>query len=290
MFKKAYEVSSKFTFPLIVAIRFYDKTLEFGLGAFVIINDDGWIMTAAHNVLAPFVFNEHQEKIKDYTDKVERINSNNKLNEKQRKALARAIKPNMKWVTDFAIFLGGQLVKIEEFYIYPEHDIAFFRLEKKAISGITNFPKIINPDSISPGTSLLKVGYPFIEVKGSFNDETNAFELPRDIFPVPFYPIEGIYTRDVANGTTQDKSMNILFLETSSPGLKGQSGGPICDVEGNIYAIQSQNITISMGFKGAVKEAKKIIESDQFLNMGVGVHVRTIVELLKKHSIKFDIA
>ena len=83
--------------------------------------------------------------------------------------------------------------------------------------------------------------------------------------------------------------MDIIFLETSSPGLKGQSGGPICDTKGNIYAIQSQNMTLPLGFKGTIEENKKIVEENQFLNVGIGVHPQTIVGLLNKHNIKFDI-
>lgn len=82
------------------------------------------------------------------------------------------------------------------------------------------------------------------------------FEI-KDLASIPFFPIEGIYTRDVYSGKTQDDLMDILFLETSSPGLKRQSGGPICDADGNIYAIQSQNFTLPLGFKGVTINGKK---------------------------------
>jgi hypothetical protein len=58
--------------------------------------------------------------------------------------------------------------------------------------------------------------------------------LPPNLFPIPFFPVEGIYTRNILSEKTQDQSIYIMFLETSSLGLKGQSGGPICDMEGNI--------------------------------------------------------
>jgi hypothetical protein len=127
-------------------------------------------------------------------------------------------------------------------------------------------------------------------VKATFNVTTNLFELPSNLLPVPIFPIEGIYTRNLLSGKTQDQTMDIMFLETSSPGLKGQSGGPICDIEGNIYAIQSQNVTLPLGFKGTVEINKKKVEENQFLNVGIGVHPNTLVDLLNKHSIKFEIA
>lgn len=290
MFTKAYELSTKFTFPLIVALRFYDKSIESGLGAFVVLNDDGWLITAAHNFGAAFAFNQHQQELKEYNEKVVRINSNTQIKEHKRKIMAKAIKPNPKWITDFAIMLVGQPIEILEYYIYGENDIAFLRVDKNVIKDQVIFPQIIDPSNIRTGTSLCKFGFPFVEVKATFNTNTNKFELPADLFPIPFFPIEGIYTRNLLGGKTQDQSMDITFLETSSPGLKGQSGGPICDIEGNIYAIQSQNNTLPLGFKGSVEINKKIVEENQFFNVGIGVHPKTIVDLLEKHSIKYESA
>jgi hypothetical protein len=84
--------------------------------------------------------------------------------------------------------------------------------------------------------------------------------------------------------------MDVMFLETSSPGLKGQSGGPIVDRDGNIYAIQSKNLTMPLGFTGTVEINGKKVDENQFINVGIGVHLQTIVALLKKHNIKFDTA
>lgn len=290
MFTKSYDIAKKFTFPLIVSIRFQSKKIESGLGAFVILNDEGWLMTAAHNFGVAFAFNQHQKEYKEFLEKVDRINSNKEIKDHQRKIHAKALQPNPNWITDFAILLGGNPIQIQEYYIYAEHDIAFFKVDKSVISGQTIFPKIIDPTIIKPGRSLMKLGYPFVEIKPLFNESTNSFELSSDQLSVPFFPIEGIYTRNLIKGKTDDSSMDIMFLETSSPGLKGQSGGPICDIYGNLYAIQSQNVTLPLGFKGKTEVSNKVIEENQFLNVGIGVHPKTIVELLKKHNIRFETA
>jgi hypothetical protein len=290
MFTKSYDIAKNFTHPLVVTMRFFDKTIESGLGAFVIVNDDGWLMTAAHNLGAAFAFNQHQQELKEHIEKVEKINVNKQIKDHQRKLMAKSIKPNPKWITDFAIMLAGQPIAIQEYHIHGENDIAFLRVDKSVIKGQIVFPKIIDPIKIKPGTSLMKLGYPFVEVNATFNQTTNLFELPPNFLPLPFFPIEGIYTRNLLSGKTKDQSMDILFLETSSPGLKGQSGGPICDIDGNIYAIQSQNVTLPLGFKGIIEINKKIVEENQFLNVGIGVHPQTIVTLLKMHDIKFDTA
>jgi len=287
MFKDSYELAKQYTKPLVVTIRYYDKKIVGGLGSFIILNDEGWLVTAAHNFGASFAFNEHQKELKEYNEKIQKINSNKQLKESKRKALLRAIKPNKKWVTSFAIMLNGKPIKIEEYHIYGKHDIAFFRIDKAAIKGQKVFPKIIDPSIIKPGTSLCKLGYPFIEFSPTYDETKNQFELPKDL-SYTFFPIEGIYTRNLQT-SEEDNGIKVKYLETSSPGLKGQSGGPIFDSEGNIYAIQSKNITLPLGFTGSVKIKGKTVEENQFLNTGIGVHPETLKYFLDKHNIKYEL-
>jgi len=221
MFKDAYEVAKKYTLPLVVTLKFFDKTVEGGLGSFIIVNEDGWLMTAAHNFGASFAFNQHQKELKEYNEKIQKINANKQLKEGKRKALLRAIKPNKKWVTNFAILLSGKPIKIEEYYIYGKHDIAFFRIDKLAIKDQKIFPKFIDPSKIKHGTSLCKLGFPFVEFTPTFNDANNQFELPQNLLPLPLFPIEGIFTRNILSNE-EDNGVKIQYLETSSPGLKGQ--------------------------------------------------------------------
>lgn len=290
MFSKAYELASKFTMPLIVAYRFFDKTVESGLGSFIILNDEGWLITAAHNLEASFAFNQHLEEHKLYQEKVEKINANTQLKDSQRKNLARAIKPNPKWVTDFMLWFGADGVNIEESHVYGDHDIAFLRVDKKVLQGMTDFPKIKDPNNIKLGTSLCKFGFPFYPINATFDEQTRKFSFPQNLLPIPRFPIEGIYTRNILTGKSQDGTMDVTYLETSSPGLKGQSGGPIFDTDGNIYAVQSKNITLPLGFTGTIEINKKKVEENQFINVGIGVHTSTIVTLLNKHNIIFDIS
>ncbi|MDZ4756880.1 MAG: serine protease [Bacteroidota bacterium] len=275
MFNKAYNIANKYTHPLIVAMRFYDNTVDSGLGSFVVLNNEGWVITAAHNLGAAFAFNQHKDEMKIH---------------EQNKDQNTSLIPNSKWITDFAILLSGQKINIIESHIYQEHDLAFLRIDPQILHGQTIFPKIKKANNISPGTSLCKLGFPFVEVRATFNPSTKDFTLPPNLLPIPLFPIEGIYTRNMKMGKSKDGTMDVLFLETSSPGLKGQSGGPIFDVEGNIYAIQSQNVTLPLGFKGTIEVNGQVIEENQFFNVGIGVHPFTIETLLNKHQIKYQSA
>ena len=287
MFHQAYNIANKYTQPFIICTRHIDGTVDSGLGTFVTLNRDGWAMTAAHNFNVVFAYNQHQPEIKNYTDNLNLINESQQLNEGEKEDQRRALVYNPKWISHYAIFLGGNQVNIFENFIHGEHDIAFFRMDPNAINPQTIFPKIKNYRNISPGISLCKLGFPFVEFKANYDEVLNQFNLPINLLPMPLFPIEGMYTRNFLKGKAQDGS-EILFLETSSPGLKGQSGGPIFDKDGVIYAIQSQNLTIPLGFTGVAHINGRGVEENQFLNLGIGVHPKTLERLLLEHQIQYE--
>lgn len=289
MFTHSYKITSGFTQPLITAYRLLDGTVESGLGTFIILNDEGWLLSVAHNFNASFAFHEHQKLILEYQEKVNAINADKTLNSKQKHRALQAVKTNKKWVSAFVILFGGVQAEIEQSIIYAEHDIALIKVNSKLVADAPNFPVFKDPANFEFGKSLCKLGYPFYPVNATYNEEKQSFEFPQTLFPIPRFPIEGIYTRDIITGKSNDGERDILLLETSSPGLRGQSGGPIFDSEGNIWAMQSVNQTIPLGFKGLVENNGRKVEENQFINLGIGVHGRIIVELLRKNNIKFNI-
>ena len=48
-------------------------------------------------------------------------------------------------------------------------------------------------------------------------------------------------------------------------------------------------MTLPLGFTGKVEIKGKIIEENQFLNVGIGVHPETIKYFLDKHNIKHEL-
>jgi S1-C subfamily serine protease len=69
------------------------------------------------------------------------------------------------------------------------------------------------------------------------------------------------------------------MIETSSPGIRGQSGGPIFDQHGAVWGIQSATTSYPMDFSTKV---------EQYYHVGVGVSSATIVGFLKHLGIKFQ--
>jgi hypothetical protein len=171
----------------------------------------------------------------------------------------------------------------------PEADLLVGRLEPFDPASVPTYPVIKDPSNLRLGTSLCKLGYPFHEISATFDESKNAFRLAPDALPIPRFPIEGIYTRNCFTGKSSGK-YDVKFLETSTPGLRGQSGGSIFDHKGTVWAVQSHTRHLPLGFSPKVKKNSKEVEENQFLNVGLGIHPEILVQFLNDNNIRFDIS
>ncbi|MFC1860820.1 serine protease [Chloroflexota bacterium] len=290
MFSSAYEISSKFTFPVICSLRFFDKTVTCQLGTFIILNDEGWIVTVAHLFQPHLAFIQHKQEIQNYNDQLTSINNNTSLNAKQKQKHIAKLKINNKWITNLSYWWGNDKFKLETINIQGEIDLAVGKITNYDSSLISQYPIIKDPKVLRYGTSLCKLGFPFHNPVSAFDEATNSFKLQPGTLPVPRFPIEGIITRDVLAGKTKDDKYDIAFIETSSPGLKGQSGGPIFDTQGTVWAIQSRTQHLPLGFSPKLKIKGTEVEENQFLNVGWGIHPKTLVSFLQDNGVKFQLS
>jgi len=291
MFAKANTLARFFTRPVIISMRCYDKSVKCIGGAFVVLNDEGWIITVAHLWTTYLAFQKHTNEIKEYEKQLEAIKQDQSLTVKQKNKRLRQVKANDSWITNHSFWWGWDNVSIKDVKALPKGDILVGRLEPFEQTMVKAYPVIKDPSkSLDPGTSLCKLGYPFHELKASFDETKNIFTLAPGVVPLPVFPIEGIYTRNATMGKSKDKKYEIKFLETSSPGLRGQSGGPIFDTNGTIWAIQSRTHHFPLGFSPKVKKNGKETEENQFLNVGLGIHPELIVAFLSDNGISFKLS
>lgn len=292
MFANAYELTSQFTFPVINSLRFYDGIVDCGLGSFIILNNEGWILTAAHIIESVLKAQKDQEEIKNFVLEKEKIEKNPSLLDQQKKKLIKKIENtsiNKKWITNHSLWWGSNEFLIDNIIFNLEIDLAVGQIKNFDPQKVVLFPKFKNPASLKHGTSLCKLGFPFHNISAKFDPVQNKFNIPQNVFPIPRFPLEGIFTRVIDYGKTKDSKFNIKYIETSTPGLRGQSGGPIFDIYGNIWAIQSKTIHLPLGFEPTVKKNGKDITEIQFLNIGLGVHLDTILAFLNDHRVKHTI-
>ena len=279
MFGDACEKAMNFTRPVIISTRQYDGTVQCSCCAFIVLNDDGWILTAGHVFDSFMAFKDQSKKIKDIEEQ------NAKGAERNRSK----IRIDPKWLTNHSFWWGVDNVRLDDVFVDRKTDIAVGRLTPFDSRWIPEYPTIKDPAKMRPGTSLCKLGFPFTNVTATFDGKMNSFRLADGTLPLPLFPLEGMHTRNINQGKSADGMIDVLYVETSSPGIRGQSGGPIFDKDCNICGIQLRTHHVSLDFKAETTvDGKKVIEN-QFLNLGVGLHAKTIVDTLRSRNIRFRI-
>jgi hypothetical protein len=276
--------------PVIISTQFFDKTVECSCGVFIVINDEGWVITVAHLFETDAISQQHLKEVSNYKSALQAIQQNVKLNTKQKNKHVKNLKINKKWITNCSYWWGSNNVKLDNVRLIAEGDLAIGQLKPFDQSSVKAYPIFKNLSNLDIGTSLCKLGYPFHKIEATFDETNNSFELAPNTFPLPLFPIEGIYTRNLILGKSKDEKYVIKFLETSSPGLRGQSGGPIFDAKGTVWAVQSRTSCFPMGFSPIIERNGRKTEENQFLNVGLGVHPELIVAFLNDNKIKFNLS
>ena len=82
-----------------------------------------------------------------------------------------------------------------------------------------------------------------------------------------------------------DENGKKVGLELSTPGLKGQSGGPLFDENGIVYGVQSTTEHLHLGFdmikeKMIIGGRETIVNNQPFLHVGRCVYVEIIKQFL----------
>ncbi len=290
MFARAFRQAVRFTRPVVILRRRFDGTIEGGCGACVVINDEGWVVTANHLFRSHDDSLRHAEEISRHYRRVADIQGDRRLSPDARRRKIFRLPANPAWITHHTFWWGADDVHIRDVVRLPEADLAAGRLEPFSPGPPDAYPAFKNPATLAVGTSLCKLGYPFQEITASFRADDNAFELPPAALSLTHFPIEGIFTRTLSGGRSRDGRFDVKFVETSSPGVSGQSGGPIFDAAGTVWAVQSRTDFRPFGccaHSGA--NGKRTVEK-HFLNVGVGVHPEVIAAFLSANRIRFSVS
>lgn len=178
-----------------------------------------------------------------------------------------------------------------KFHLHPTLDLAIIKFEgytKLHHQGAAIF--IQDEKSIQPGLMACRLGFPFPEFSNfKINPETQTLNWTKEgNARSPRFPIEGMITRFIG-----DKQGKISGIEMSTPGLRGQSGGPLFDDQGRVIGMQSRTKHLHLGFdiedKAIIAHGKaKKVNDYAFIHLGECVHVSAIKEFLRQHQIRFQ--
>ena len=262
MFANCLKEVQQYTHPVIISRQYYNGIVEFGCGTFIILNDEGWILTAAHILNTLLAYNKQ---------KAENISE-------------------PQCIKNYSYWWGFDGVSISTYICDEARDIAIGKIDNFNKDFFNTYPTLKNPNSeMLSGTSLCKLGFPFHEIGGTYSEEQSSFQLREGTLPMTFFPLDGICTRFIYRKDNRN-NRDIKFVETSTPGLRGQSGGPIFDRNGHVWAMQSYTAHLPLGFNPSVYYGNEQVHEYQFLNVGCGTHVEEIISFLKDNNIKFQVS
>ena len=98
--------------------------------------------------------------------------------------------------------------------------------------------------------------------------------------------LEGMVTRYLGDGN------GIVGFEMSTPGLRGQSGGPAFDVDGKVWGMQYKTNFLDLDFDvdmEVLRGGKKTkVKDSAFLNVGLCAHVDVLKDFMREHGVQFD--
>ena len=142
---------------------------------------------------------------------------------------------------------------------------------------------------LKQGRSLCRLGFPFPEFT-NFEYDAAADEIrwtSSGRSQSPRFPIDGMVTRHLA-----DPSGQITGFEMSTPGLRGQSGGPAFDADGRVWGMQSATNHLDLDFDVDIEVhrngRKERVKDSAFLHVGHCVHVDVLKQFMRDNRVAFD--
>lgn len=294
MYLDAIEKVARFTRPIHSISRTYGSdTVQAGAATMFLINSDGWALTCGHVVdqLANAKqinkrYSDYRKEVKDSSEKLKL-----KLNEARRRLAQKygykegvTVELQNRFMDCVEGFRGFTIIR------HSKIDIALIHFEGYSKLLCNDFPIFASDStSLKPGKMLCRLGYPF--------PEFNNFEYNRDLDQIswtelgksgtPRFPIEGMITRGIL-----DEQGKRTRFEMSTPGLRGQSGGPVFDAGGVIWGMQSETGHLDLDFdvdRQVLRRGKPEHARDYaFLHVGICIHVESIKDFMRENSVAFN--
>lgn len=291
MFVKAIEEINRFTRPIHSILRNYGSgKVRAGAATLFFVNEEGTAVTCRHVAEHLLDSEKTNEQYLLFTQSRFRLRK-----DEQYDANLRELELQNNYGPDTVVQAKHTFVscfdKVSGFdcQMHPFADLALIQFRGFSRTFYQGYAQFIADDAMAaPGKMLCRSGFPFPEFNNyTYNYQKDDIEWTRDgNTRTPSFPIEGIITRLIA------QHGEIAGIEMSTPGLRGQSGGPLFDPEGRVYGMQSSTRHLHLGFDLENHEipngpGTKRVTNTPFLHVGQCVHARIIKNFLQQHGVRF---
>jgi hypothetical protein len=291
VFVQAIETATQFTRP-IHSIRRYCGSTEVHPGASTLffVNADGWALTCRHVAESFIGADQLYERYQAF--KAERDSLSASSNRRQ---LERVLERKHGFEKGKIAELRNRVVGCVEgaltlsFILHPVLDIALVKFSDYTTLGPRAFPTFGAPDdALKQGLSLCRLGFPFPEFTNfgydPASDTIDWTEQGRD--NTPSFPLDGMVTRHLASGGNE-----IVGFELSTPGLRGQSGGPAFDAFGRVWGMQFATHHLDLDFDVDLEVYRdgvmRHVKDSAVLHVGHCFHVSVLKQFMREHDVAF---
>ena len=290
MFVEAIRKAGTFTRP----IRFISR--EYGAAAVVpgaatlfYINENGCALTCRHVAQEIIRAESVNRNYAEFKKELSGIRKDGKFTAEKKHAERRHELGPGRLAQIKVSFDGVKGLKSFSVTLSDRYDIALIRFEADPPVRTDYAVLLRDASMIQPGRMLCRLGYPFPEFTDFGYDAQNDSIVWTNEGKqhTPQFPIEGMVTRHIG-----EEDGTISGIEMSTPGLRGQSGGPLFDSSGIIYGMQSRTHHLHLGFdmkkeRRVINGREEIINNQPFLHVGQCVHVDMLRAFLDQHHIKY---
>lgn len=296
MFKKAVTNTLEFTRPIMFISRTYgSETVVPGLATMFFVNNKGAALTCKHvasQLLNSQKINQNYLNFKKEAGLLEGEGGSRK---KDLRTLESKYHIGQNSIVNMKCQFKNCPMPVSGFKVtvHPEYDLALVEFQGFERLGYNpdNIYLLEDESEIMPGMSVCRLGFPFPEFTNfKYDKEKDDILWTKDVAHVPSFPIDGIVTRHMG-----DQKGRLFGIETSTPGLRGQSGGPLFDTQGRILGMQFATKHLHLGFDMINAEVQvngqpKIVNNQPFLHVGSCIHISVIKKFLDEHGIPYKTA
>ena len=290
MFKDAIEKAASFTRPVHTITRTYSgKQIIPGAATLFFINEEGYAVTCKHVIellAASDNLNINYSKFKQERDRLIRdyhFKKHLKGLELKYRFAAESVVQVKNTFLDCVDSMSGFT-----WHLHPVYDLAILKFNgfnKLLYKDYAIFKKDVQ---VFQGEFLCRLGFPFPEFTNfKYNEVADDIEWTNTgVNGSPRFPMEGMVTRFLAD------SNKLYGIELSTPGLKGQSGGPLFNKDGIVCGMQFSTKHLHLGFDIVEKEItvnnkQKTVSDYSFIHLGQCIHADIIKSFLKEKNVKF---